>query len=215
MLVDQHQSQLRQHIYKLRYNILVTEQHKQPTYADHSNKLVKEPLDDTGLLFAHIDADEGIGSCRVNRLTDLQDLSGYPYHCLDYFSQHAFAHQVGIASRLLLHPSYRRTNAFKLLVKSVVKTAFDNGISILIIDGVLSLERLYFKLGFLPYGIPFTHKDGMEVTPMILDANNQNRLREINSLLLDCYPANYCGSEAIKTKVDGLIKLRHELEVLS
>jgi predicted GNAT family N-acyltransferase len=214
LLVSPHDKQIREHIYQLRYDVLVKEQGKRPEYADHVNQVLKEPLDENCFLFAASQIDDVIGTCRVNYVRDFKDPFYRAAYHLAYFEENHLADKTGVISRFILHPSYRGTSSFKLMVKAVFKALLENDLSILLIDCALPLVPFYKKLGFLAYGVPFTHKDGMVVAPMVLDANNKSGLLKINSVLLTAYPESFCINEQIKDSVCQLVEqaMGQELE---
>jgi predicted GNAT family N-acyltransferase len=206
LLVDQHNLDIRQHLFKLRYDVLVKEQGKHPEYADHVNGLLKEPLDENCFLFAASQIDDVIGTCRVNYVRDFKDPFYVAAYHLAYFEENHLADKTGVISRFILHPSYRGTSSFKLMIKALFRELLRNGISIMIIDCVMPLAPLYKKVGFLPFSAPFMHKDGMEVVPMIFNTHNRDWLIKINSILLDDYPQNFCINEQIKDSVCHLVE---------
>ena len=63
--------------------------------------------------------------------------------------------------RIAVLPEYRKQNTGALIVKSLLKKAFDSGADEVHIHAQISVRGFYEKLGFIPYGKPF-YEAGIE-----------------------------------------------------
>ena len=180
---------VRDSVYRLRYEILVREQGKRPKYADHSLHMVREPLDETGLTLVKIAEDQLLGAVRINNFTDMQDPFFLNAYGDGFFREHGLVDEIIIISRMVLVPDSRGSASFVEFVREMYRLLFNSGRSLVIIECTTAYERIFRRLGFLPYNGSFLHPDGMMVSPMLFDCNNRTWLRQIKSILdIDCPP---------------------------
>lgn len=196
-IVDARDQSLRDAIFRFRYEVLVGEQRKHPRYADHLRKCVHEPLDDCGWLFVKMQNGRVTGTARVNEFNDLQDPVFLQRFNASLIERFQLRDQAIVASRMIVSSASRGSKIFYELVTCAFREVLRNNRSLLIMECAPVYEPLFRKVGFVCYGPPFLHPDGMMVSPMVLDGNNVPWLRSIGSPCVDHYPPGFLPDAAL------------------
>ncbi len=196
-IVNARDEKLRDAIFRFRYDVLVTEQGKHPTYADHLQQRVHEPLDDSGWLFVKLQDNRVTGTARVNVFEDIREpvfLQRFSVSLIDRFQLRS---QAIVASRMIVSSRCRGSRIFMELVTTAFHEVLRNNRSLLLMECAPVYEALFLKVGFMRYGNPFLHPDGMMVSPMVLDGNNVAYLQRVGSPCLRFYPENFVPDEKL------------------
>lgn len=195
---------LRNSVYHLRYEVLVAEQKKQPRYADHCSGMVKEPLDATGEHIVKVVAGKLAGAARINRFRDMQDPFFLNCYGAASFYEYLLPDEVVIVSRMILLPDFRGSASFAAFACEIYRWVLESNSSVILIECTPTYERVFRKLGFFPYCKPFTHPDGMIVSPMLLDCNNREWLKQIGSIFDRVYPPHFREKPGVSAAIEAI-----------
>jgi len=167
-----------------RYEIYIEEMKGKQIYADHEQKIIKEPLDETGHIFyAYTENDEIMGSIRVNFARDglLEYPEYYDFHKFGgYFSEHC-----SMTTKLMVKNEYRNFRISLELARAALLCGVKNNILFDFIDTNPHLIPLYHGLGYFIYKDNFEHPEYGYVTPMVFATHNIEHLKKVNFPFLD------------------------------
>lgn len=190
------EAQEREAIYQFRYNIYVEEMGRVQTYADHQQRIIREPLDDTGVLFSAYESGLLIGTARMN----YSRASNLDYYA-DFYEMSKVGHfhplRTAITTKFMIKPEYRGgTLAFRLTT-ALYAQAIKNRIRYIFIDVNDHLVDFFSKLG------SHIHKTGNhpeygDVTVMLLDMEDINLFEKLRSPFRKEYHA-YFNSHKLVT----------------
>ncbi|TGN13152.1 GNAT family N-acetyltransferase [Leptospira ilyithenensis] len=183
-------SEDREKIFQLRYDIYVQEMNRKQSFADHEKARIHEPYDDTGHLFLAEDDDQVIGTVRINFRKD-GELECENLYDMGHF-QPFYPNQVSMSTKLMVRREYRSSAAASMLCMKIYEHARENGILIDFIDTNPHLVRLYSQVGYRLYKKNIDHPDYGNVIPMVFLLDDHEYLRQIHSPFLRLakrYPA--------------------------
>jgi predicted GNAT family N-acyltransferase len=137
-----------QAVYRLRYDVYVTEMRRPQPYADHERRLVSDPLDEHGLVLGLHHGDAIVGTVRLNSLDrdvgDYRDLYG-----LDALPRSETAAHV-IVTSLMFDPDHRGTPALVKVFQACFAAAWERGVTTAWVDCNDHLVPMFLRFGFVP-----------------------------------------------------------------
>ena len=174
----------KEQIYNLRYKIYIKEmsgENRHPE-ADNHRQQLRDHWDDQAYHF-YVEQDGLIAACvRLNLRSD------GPLECEEQFDieqfRPSFPSHVGMISRLVLHPNFRRGFILKQLAFAAYQHALDKDLHYIFIDCHPKLLPLYTRLGYRIYRPGFNHQKYTYVIPMVLAINDVGYLHQIKSPLV-------------------------------
>ena len=171
-------------LFRFRYSIYVEEMDRTQHYADHENRLIRDPLDDFANTLIATDEKLGIvGTIRTNFLRN-GDIGEYiDLYKLDKLSGIELETS-SITTRLMILPSYRSKALAVKLSKAAYTLGLNNGIRSDYIDCNPPLDKFFGRLGHR-YIHQCTHPEYGDVRVMRLDLCDKSYLESINSPFLD------------------------------
>lgn len=172
----------RQMIYQFRYQVYVEEMGKNPRYADHSQKQLKDKLDDIAtLLYLKIDG-EIAATLRHNPL-HFSSLPEALQHALalDRFTARFADAALSFSSRFMIAPQWRNSLAAGAIVTEIYKIARDHGTQFDFSHASPWLVPFYENLGYRRYMDNFLDQDAGLQVPMVLLLEDIEHLRAVRS----------------------------------
>ncbi len=153
-------------VFKFRYQIYIEEMHRLQKWADHSLKVIREPLDRTGIIVAAFQGDEVVATCRLNISRD----TTFDYAELYDFEQFEklFPGRVSFITKLMIKPELRKGTLFIRFMKELFKILRTEGVCVNVIDCNDHLVKPFAKLGFQQYQEKINHPEYGHVTPMVM-----------------------------------------------
>ncbi len=147
-LIEKPQTNSREGIYRLWYDVYCVEMNRNLDYADHENKTITDDLEPHSYIFAAKDLNNNvIGSIRINFPED-----GYPAYYDDLYELNTFnPGDVGFATRYMVHSNYRGNYISHELMMEATSLLKRKGKKYLIIDCNPPVYKLFEKLGFVDY----------------------------------------------------------------
>ncbi|MBE7437440.1 MAG: GNAT family N-acetyltransferase [Spirochaetales bacterium] len=169
----------RERIYRLRYQVYVEEMGRKQSFADHENKKIREPYDETAHLFLAEEDGEIIGTIRTNFRQD------GPLECEDLYNLERFSpfypDRISMTTKLMVKHSHRNSVAASYLAVSAYKLMRETGIKLDFIDTNPHLVRLYQQMGYRIYKENINHPDYGNVIPMVFLLDDVEYLKLIGS----------------------------------
>ena len=183
----------RQQAFNLRYRIYVEERQVSQTYADHSRRIIEEPLDpapgerpvEEGVILGAFAGERLIGTARYN-FCDHPGIGPYA----DWYRLKDFGltpqHRATFVTKLCVEPEYRGSRAMLMLSVGLFEHNLQNGVKISFLDCNPPLEPLFQKLGYRQPFENFHHPEYGSVHPMVLVMNDLEHFRSIRSPFKNC-----------------------------
>ncbi|MCC5816569.1 MAG: GNAT family N-acetyltransferase [Leptospira sp.] len=166
-------------IYLLRYDIYINELERNQEHADNKRKIIQEPWDKTAYLLYAVNADEIIGTVRLNLKKD-GPLEYEELYDMDKFSPY-FPDKISMTTKLLVKEKYRNSIAASSLVMTAYEMYRKWGLVFNFIDTRPHLVRLYQQLGFRFYKENINHPEFGNAIPMVLILNDIEYLKQVRS----------------------------------
>lgn len=175
----------RQSLYRMRYEVYVEEMHRAQFYANHTNKTIIEPLDETAVLLGCFLQNKAIGTCRLNFSSDTQ----FEHEELYSFGifESVFPGKVMFVSKLMVLKPWRHTSLFLEFSNFIYETGLKRKTEIIILDCNHHLIKTFTHLGFVAYKGEVNHPEYGAVTPMVLRILNGDHLQTVKSPLFKIY----------------------------
>ncbi len=172
---------VREAVFRFRYDIYVREMGRPQKDADHSRKRIEDALDETALLLAARDTGTGavVGTVRTNVLGD-GDIGVYAHL---YGLQHLFAPEratTSITTRLMVERTKRGTVLAARLAAALYTYGLDRGVETDYIDCNAHLVPFFTHLGYLPVRL-ISHPEYGIVTLLRLDLQDAAHLQRAGS----------------------------------
>lgn len=170
-------------VYRFRYRIYVEEMDRYRSIADHENKRLSEPDDESGHIFHALSGGKVVGTMR---LTWGGDGSINDRHIEQYdlkpFLATVPADKIVIGERFMIEPSYRGSNLLFRLFTSYLAFVNERRIQLVFGDCEPHLLNVYQGLGFRPYTKRNVNSpETGYLVPLVLVAEDLGYLREIKS----------------------------------
>ena len=173
-------------IYRLRYRIRVEEMNKKEPYANHADKAIIEPLDNTGINIGIWDQNELIACARMN-FGHNSDIDYYVKHYRMEQIKNFIQEKVCIGTKLMVDRNYRNTRLNVLLMQASARCFLENGAEFCVIESRDELLKYYGRFGFRPYAGKFYSEVYGEITPIVLHLSDIDHLIAVKSPLLITY----------------------------
>ncbi|MBK8091498.1 MAG: GNAT family N-acetyltransferase [Verrucomicrobiaceae bacterium] len=168
-------------LYRFRYEVYVEEMQRPQHHANHDERTIIEPLDDTAHLFiAEDEQGRVVGTGRINfggesdfgiyrQLYGLECLGDYPLP------------RVSITSKFMVAPSLRCSFLGLRLALEIYRFGLKEGIQIDFIDCNPHLESLFEGLGYRRYRSRIHHPEYGDVLPLVLLLSDLQHLESVRS----------------------------------
>lgn len=171
-----------QSIYRLRYEVYVTEMKRNQRHADHDQKLITEPLDTTAIIIGAFDGQCAVGTVRSNMAANT-DLLFYPelYNMSCVGSCHPG--RTSVTTKFVVARRFRGTALPVRMAAAIYKAGVERGVEFDFIDCTSVMIPLYQRLGYRCYQQEVIHPEYGSVMPMILAVNDSEHLRSVRSPL--------------------------------
>lgn len=169
-------------IYQFRYNVYVEEMGKNPRYANHTERILKDVLDDTAtLLYLIMD-----GKIAATVRRNLLHISSLPAPLSSALAIDRFAAKFSKASlcfdsRFMIAPEWRNSFAAGLIVAEVYKLGREQGLQFDFSHASPWLVPFYENLGFRRYTNNFLDEDAGLQIPMVMLFEDVDHLHLVHS----------------------------------
>lgn len=178
-------------IAQLRYQVYVSEMNRMQKYADHDNKMIVDPLDDTAVILGAEANGQFVGTARVNFCSD-GNLGDYAdFYEIDQSPECWL--RSSITTRLMVRPKFRGTRLPLQLAQASFDIGLKNNIRWNYIDCNPPLVSFFKRLGYVER-FKKEHVEYGDVSCMRLDLYDQDHLAAVGSPLLSnvqAYVAEY------------------------
>jgi predicted GNAT family N-acyltransferase len=166
--------------FNLRYRVYIEEMKRGTKSPDHSRKMVLDQMDESGLIFGAFEDERLVGTSRVNLVgeghIDHEDL-----YEIEEFSQFCFG-KIAIAGKLIVDPDYRGTHVCIALMKAMFVFGQTRNVEVWLLDCNKPLDRLYSRVGFVPYRTA-NHPEYGNVICMMMFPNDRQHHEKVGSPL--------------------------------
>lgn len=195
----------REQVFKLRYNIYVEEMGKNPYYAEHKGKILKEPLDSHAQILAAYQNGQVIGTIR-NNLAISSNLEYYPHLYKMYETAgDAHPHQTSITTKFMIKKEFRASTLFLELFRSWYKHLLNERIRFDFGECDPLLTIFYQKLGYQVIG-EINHPEYGYGNLLMFDVLDLEHLKKVNSPLKNiCQNFFNFQKEVLDKSIDPLI----------
>lgn len=169
-------------IARLRYDVYVEELGRNRAGADHETRMLREALDDEGLLFGSFDEEaRAIGTLLLvpSNAPSLHHREIYRWE----ERERAHAGSVCHASKLIVTPTLRGTLLSIELMRAATRAALERGWRFCFLETYDNLVPLYSRIGFVAHGTSNDPTYG-DVRIMEWDMHDVEHLRAVRSPLL-------------------------------
>lgn len=184
----------REAVYAFRYQVYVDEMGKPMAEADHERRVVRDPADESGLIFAAYEDGELVGTLRLN--IGLESVLGdpritlYDLHLFDDCDPAGFA----FASRFMLRSDYRGSLAAHRLSIMALEAALAEDVRLCFCYCAPYLVSFYEQMGFRRYTDNFNDELGYRI-PMVMVLFDLAHLRAVHSPLVERMPPHPHGED--------------------
>jgi hypothetical protein len=171
-----------QAVFRLRYDVYVSELGREQRHANHELRTIEEPLDASALLWAAYDDGRLVGTVRCNfsrdsdlgEYAELYQMSGVPMHPAS----------TTITTKLLVASEYRNTSlAYRLAVAEYRKVLAEGGTHD-VIDVYPARVPFFERLGYRVHVPEVVHSEFGKVIVMSLDLRDAAHLARVGSPFL-------------------------------
>jgi len=166
-------------IYRLRYDVYISEKKEIHPNTDNINYFVKDEFDDISDLFYIECENEVIASLRIsmkkNGLLEFEDK-----YEMDRFKPY-YPENISTTSRLIVNSEKRNGRCLSILINHIFEYGIDNGILLDFINCSEPLDKLYESMGYRRYKNNFDHPVYGSVIPLVLFGNDISYFNKIKS----------------------------------
>ena len=174
--------ELRDCVYRLRYYVYITVMNRKQIYADHSRRIIQEPLDESGVSYLAIKDGQMIGTVRRNHFGDLSTAYYSDFYKVSLFSK-VRADRIAMTTKLMVLPQYQGTMTALQLISRYAAESYRLGVEIDLIDCNEHLVKFFERLGYFTHLGWSVHDEYGRVLPMFLALDAVRYLRSIRSPL--------------------------------
>ncbi|TVQ63343.1 MAG: GNAT family N-acetyltransferase [Phycisphaerales bacterium] len=172
---EQHRS-----VGRLRYRVYVEEMGRQEPHADHTARVVVDPVDECAVVLAAFDRDgEATGTVRLQPSATLSP-EDQAFHAFDTLPE-PLLHRAGLTSKLITDPIHRRGPLTARLMLGIFRSGYEHGHRLNLINCNPPLDRFFARFGFVPVGEPKDHPVYGRVQIMLLPMADLPHFRAIRS----------------------------------
>lgn len=169
-------------IYQFRYNVYVEEMGKNPHYANHTERILKDALDDTATLLYLMMDGKIAATVRRNVLhTSALSVPLKNALAIDRFVSEFSEALLCFDSRFMIAPEWRNSFAAGLIVAEVYKIGREQGLQFDFSHASPWLVPFYENLGFRRYTDNFLDEDAGLQIPMVMLFEDVDHLRSVHS----------------------------------
>lgn len=174
-------------VYRFRYEVYIEEMNRKVSSADHTNRLIKDSLDDeTCVLVAAFRGNEIVATSAMNfsnqrPLTYCEDL--YEYNQFEAI----FPKKLAVSTKLMIRSELRKGTLFLKMMRFMYVILLERGVEANLLDCNDHLVEVFKHIGFRHYKPKAVHKDYGSVTPMVMLNTDIAHLRSIRSPLVPVY----------------------------
>jgi hypothetical protein len=179
---------LRRKLFKFRYRVYVEQQGFFPPTADHSNRILADPLDDVSVSFALLDRDEVVGSLRLTLLDAIPDPAPFIAQLSMQPGLSAFGTAaVGLSSRFMFDTTkpFSGKGMFRLMMRGYLYGK-QHGCRITYGNCSRQLLTFYEHMGYRTYTGAFSDPVYGEKLPILLILGDRSRFVQLRSPLARC-----------------------------
>lgn len=176
--------ELKEAVYRFRYDIYVTHMGRKQAYADHECRTVREPLDDEGRSFVAVLNDEVVGTIRSNRAHEAALAYYRDFYQIDRFGFSDLS-LIQITTKLMVRPDLTRSGLSMRMIQHYAADAARNGFRVDFIDCNAHLVPMFERMGYASYCGWQVHKEYGSVRPMFLPLDSTARQRDLASPLAE------------------------------
>jgi GNAT superfamily N-acetyltransferase len=168
-------------VFRFRYSVYVEEMARPQKHADHTAKLIADPLDvPAACLLAAWESDQVVGTVRTNDLWS-SDIGEYADHYGIGDLEADARSATSITTRLMVHPRHRRTTLATRLACETYRRALERGIVTDFIDCNAHLVEYFIGLGYCVHRNDLFHAEYGSVTVLRLDLTHLAHLESVHS----------------------------------
>lgn len=171
----------RHRVFRFRYEIYVEEMARPQTYANHAERIVEEPLDETGHIYlAEDEQGRVVGTVRSNYGCNTD------FGCYEEFYQlrragDSYPDRVSITTKLMVAPAHRQGTLGARLSMATYRDGITNGILFDFIDCNPHLEDTFHRFGYRRYTGRIQHPEYGDVLPLVLLLTDLEHLEQVGS----------------------------------
>jgi hypothetical protein len=169
-------------VWQLRYAVYVEELNWRESHADHSRRVVVDPLDETAYLLGAWDGNQCVGTIRCNFIRDGNVDAYLEYYRLTHIPSDDLA-ETSVTTRLMVLPALRSSNLPARLGFATYRAALDQGISTDFCDCIPDSFAYFRRLGYRHHLTNFDHPDYGPGIVLRLDLRDDDHLASIRSPL--------------------------------
>lgn len=173
---------LRQLVYRFRYDVYVKKMGRRQIYADHSAECVVEPMDASARNYIALLDGKPIGSIRANSFDDPRAKYYRSIYRIHQFPELALQ-KVQLTTKLMLLPQYQGTSYGPRLIQAYAAEGYRLGVEVDFIDCNKHLIPFFERMGYFSYTGWVFHKEYGTVRPMFLAVDTISYLRRLGSIL--------------------------------
>ena len=183
------QAQTRQQqeaVYRFRYEVYVEEMGRYRTIADHSNRFLREDVDDKSRLWLAMDGDKVVGTMRFTWGGDAPFIQRHiKQYDLQPWLERVPADQLVVGERFMVATEHRGTDLLFRMFKIYMEFVNAHRIQLIFGDCEPHLLNLYQGLGFRTYTKRnINSPETGYLIPLIMVAEDLDYMKNINSPLL-------------------------------
>ena len=179
-------------IYRFRYRIYVEEMKRTQEYANHSERIVREPLDKEADILGIWDNSSVVGTVRFNR-ADASDLGYYTDMYSMGIMETYHPGKTTITTKLMIEKPFRNMGLAIDLGCALYELRRPEGYEFNFIDCNDNLIPFFEFLGYRKYKDRVVHHEYGEVTPLVLVGSDLEYLKKCCSPFVELcekYPIN-------------------------
>ena len=172
----------REKVFRLRYDVYITEMDRGTQGVDHKNRLLYDELDENCVMVGAFENGRAVGTVRVNHAwkTDIGEFTDLYSMCAEGTMQPDYT---SIVTKFMIAEEKRNSSLALKLILWMYTEELRNGVIITYLDCNAHLIPLYAKLGFKTYKEDVESDEYGSITPMKLMLRDSAHLSKIRSPL--------------------------------
>lgn len=172
----------KQEIYRFRYKVYIEEMRKRIRYANHTERTLRDALDETAMLLYVRLKNEIVATLRKNFLssTSLSDHLSQTFK-IEQFAAAFPRHVLSFSSRLMIASELRNSLLLNLIVMEFYRDARARNLQFDFSHAAPWLVPFYENLGYRRYTASFLDPDAGLQIPMVLVIEDVEHLRAVRS----------------------------------
>lgn len=171
-------------VYRLRYDIYVSEMHRKQLYASDETRTIQEPFDDNAInLVASIEG-QPVGTVRLNFFSSSEPGIYYRLYQLNRYGRY-YPDGLGMVTKLMVKQNFRASAAAYQMLLWVMQRAYLEGVAFGVMDCNRPLVRAMENIGWRRYKKEVEHPEYGAVTPMCFVLSDFDYLDRVKSPFLE------------------------------